>query len=73
MNNDRPTLIHNGVGIADMYQPGELEKEVNQTSIGALQYQKNITYFAASKDSASNGKQHDNPIQTASKSLAKPC
>jgi septal ring factor EnvC (AmiA/AmiB activator) len=26
---DEPvTLIHNGVGIADMYQPGELEKEL---------------------------------------------
>jgi hypothetical protein len=23
-----PKLIHNGVGIADMYQPGELEKEL---------------------------------------------
>jgi hypothetical protein len=24
----QPKLIHNGVGIADMYQPGELEKEL---------------------------------------------
>ena len=27
-SDDRPILRHNGVGIADMYQPGELEKEL---------------------------------------------
>ena len=27
-SDDQPILRHNGVGIADMYQPGELEKEL---------------------------------------------
>jgi len=26
-------LIHNGVGIADLYAPGEFEKELNQTTV----------------------------------------